>query len=184
MTIKDILISASSLNPLAAHWWNTSRGTETSRTLKLYSTENMRWADLSTSSGSDIRKSTTDRCAGHIKGIKGLDLGGKCWNGTHINKHYWPCLFVWFYIIPLYYTLWHNTFPFYFLQSHKKVNIFLAAAYPGSPLHPTDQQAPEIGIMNPQMNLSRSIGCQVFPQSTKHTPTGNSHSLGQWGWWL
>lgn len=124
MTIKHILISTSSvsLNPLAAHWWNTSRGTETSITLKFYSTENMRGADLSTSSGRDIHKST-------LTGVQVTSRKKRDWSWgknvgmlpseANITDH--VCLFV--------FTLCHHIIPsgttHSVLQSHKKVNIFL-----------------------------------------------------------
>ncbi len=77
---------------------STSSIPETDRdlyNLEILFYENMRGADLSTSSGSDIHKSTTDRCAGHIT-EKRIGVGEKkeCWNVTLRGKSYLPCLFI------------------------------------------------------------------------------------------
>lgn len=86
MTINVIHISRSSIF-----------GTKTNKdlyNLEILFHENMRGADLSASSGSDIHKSATDRCAGHIT-EKGIGVRGKkeCRNVTLRGKSYWPCLF-------------------------------------------------------------------------------------------
>ncbi len=140
--------------------------------------ENMRGADLSTSSGSDIftkaQLTGVQVTARKTDWSWGRERMLECNPQRQILFALFVCLFVLLYHYIISFGTTH--YFFYVLQSHKKSEYFPCCRKKS----PLGQQAPETWIMNPQMNLSSRIGCRVFPQSTKHTSTGSPHFLGKY----